>query len=48
MPRLEKALSLDYEKLYENPAYQYHWAMRHPLVKEAVSRALYNRFPSGG
>ena|ERR1700686_5394680 len=48
LARLEKAFNLDYTEQYENPAYQYHWAMRHPLVKEAVNRALSNRFPSGG
>jgi hypothetical protein len=48
LARLENALNLDYTEQYENPAYQYHWAMRHPLVREAVNRALDNRFPSGG
>jgi hypothetical protein len=48
LARLEKALNLDYTEQYENPAYQYHWAMRHPLVREAVNRALDNRFPSRG
>jgi hypothetical protein len=46
--RLEKALNLDYTEQFENPAYQYHWAIRHPMVKEAVVRALYNRFPQPG
>jgi hypothetical protein len=48
LTRLEKALNLEYTEQYENPAYQYQWAMRHALVKEAVNRALSNRFPSGG
>jgi hypothetical protein len=43
--RLEKTLNLDFTEQFENPAYQYHWAIRHPVVKEAVVRALYNRFP---
>ena len=30
---------------YENKAYQYQWAMHHPVVKEAITRALDNRFP---
>ena len=46
--RLEKAPNLDYTEQFENPAYQYHWAIRHPVVKEAVVRALYNRFPQRG
>jgi hypothetical protein len=45
LARLETALYRDYAKAYENPSYQYQWALRHPLVKEAVNRALYNRFP---
>jgi hypothetical protein len=46
LTRLEKALFLDYAEAYENPGYQYQWALRHPLVKEAVNRALKNRFPT--
>jgi hypothetical protein len=46
LARVEKALNLDYEELYENPAYQYHWAMHNPMVAEAVNRALKNRFPT--
>jgi hypothetical protein len=45
LARLETALNLDYAEQYENRAYQYHWALRHPLVREAVNRALNNRFP---
>ena len=28
---------------YENKPYQYQWAIRHPVVKEAITRALNNR-----
>ena len=45
LARLETALHLHYAEVYENTAYQYHWAMRHPLVSKAVNRALNNRFP---
>lgn len=45
LARLETALNLHYAEEYENTAYQYHWARRHPLVREAVNRALSNRFP---
>jgi hypothetical protein len=48
LPRLEKTLNLGYTEQHENPAYQYHWAMRHPMVSKAVNRALVNRFPSRG
>jgi hypothetical protein len=46
LDRLEAALNLQYAEQYENKAYQYQWALRHPIVKEAIIRALYNRFPS--
>jgi len=46
LARLETALNLDYAEQFENRAYQYHWALRHPLVREAVKRALNNRFPA--
>ena len=42
---LKTALDLHYAEQYENTAYQYQWALRHPLVREAVNRALNNRFP---
>jgi hypothetical protein len=44
---LKTALDLHYAEQCENTAYQYQWALRHPLVREAVNRALNNRFPSG-
>jgi|ERR1700692_1707838 hypothetical protein len=46
LAHLETALNLHYAEQYENRAYQYHWAMRHPLIREAVNRALNNRFPT--
>ena len=45
LARLEAALNQQYAEQYENRAYQYQWAMRHPVVKEAITRALDNRFP---
>jgi hypothetical protein len=45
LARLEAALNQQYAEQYENKAYQYQWAMRHPVVKEAITRALDNRFP---
>jgi hypothetical protein len=43
---LEAALNLQYAERYENKVYQYRWALRHPVVKAAITRALANRFPS--
>ena len=46
LARLEAALNDQYAELYENKVYQYRWALRHPVVKEAITKALANRFPS--
>jgi hypothetical protein len=45
LARIQTALSLQYAEQYENKVFQYQWAMRHPIVKEAITRALSNRFP---
>ena len=29
-----------------NKVYQYYWALRHPVVKDAITKALANRFPA--
>ena len=44
--RLEAALDLQWAEQYENKVFQYRWALRHPVINEAVTRALNNRFPS--
>ena len=46
LTRLEAALDLQYAEQFENKVFQYRWALRHPVVKEAMTRALGNRFPS--
>jgi hypothetical protein len=46
LARLEAALNVQYAEQYENKVYQYRWALRHPVVKEAITRAMRNRFPS--
>ena len=46
LARLEAALNAQYAEKYENKAFQYRWALRHPVVKEAITRAMGNRFPS--
>ena len=45
LARLEKALSAQYRDEFSNPVYHYLWARRHPVVDEAMTRALANRFP---
>jgi hypothetical protein len=46
LARLEAALDLQYAEQFENKVFQYRWALRHPVVEEAITRALANRFPS--
>ena len=46
LARLEAALDLQYAQQFENKVFQYRWALRHPVVKEAITRAMRNRFPS--
>ena len=46
LARLQAPLNHQYAEQYENKVFQYQWAMRHPLVNEAVTRGLRNRFPS--
>jgi hypothetical protein len=45
LARLETALEEQYDERYENQVYHYRWARRHPVVDEAITRALANRFP---
>jgi hypothetical protein len=40
--RIQEALAAGYEEAYENPVFQYRWAMRHPVVSEAVNIAVRN------
>lgn len=46
LARLEAALNVQYAERNENKVYQYRWALRHPVVKEAIIKAMGNRFPS--
>ncbi len=48
LARLEAALNVQYAEQYENKVYQYYWALRHPVVKDAITKALSNRFPARG
>jgi hypothetical protein len=40
--KIQEALTGRYEEAYENPVFQYRWAMRHPVVAEAVNLAVRN------
>lgn len=40
--KIQEALAARYEEAYENPVFQYRWAMRHPIVSEAVNAAVRN------
>ena len=46
LARLEAALDVQYAEKYENKVFQYYWALRHPVVKDAITKALANRFPA--
>jgi hypothetical protein len=46
LAQLEAALNVQYAQQYENKVFQYRWALRHPVVKDAVTKALANRFPA--
>jgi len=40
--KIQEILIAGYEEAYENPVFQYRWAMRHPVVSEAVNVAVRN------
>ena len=46
LARLEAALDAQYTEQNENEVFQFRWALRHPVVNEAIARAMGNRFPS--
>jgi hypothetical protein len=46
LARLEAALDVQYAEQFENKVFQYRWALRHPVVKAAITKALANRFPA--
>jgi hypothetical protein len=46
LARLEDALTAQYDEQCDNKVYQYYWALRHPVVKDAITNALLNRFPA--
>jgi hypothetical protein len=46
LARVEAALDVQYTEKYENKVFQLRWALRHPVIKEAMTRTMGNRFPS--
>src|SRR5260370_27993020 len=46
LARLDAALNVHSAEQNGNKGYQYRWAVRHPVVKEAITRAMGKRFPS--
>jgi hypothetical protein len=46
LARLEAALNVQYAEQFENKVFQYYWALRHPVVKDAITKVLANRFPA--
>lgn len=46
LARLEAALDVQYADQFEKQVFQYRWALRHPVVKAAITKALVNRFPA--
>src|ERR1700730_10125518 len=46
LARLEAALDLQYAEQFENKVFQFRWALRHPVIKDAITKALANRFPA--
>jgi hypothetical protein len=43
LARLEEALTAQYRERCDNKVYQYYGALRHPVVKHAITKALTNR-----
>ena len=46
LPGIEDALTAQYRERCDNKVYQYYWALRHPVVKDAITKALANRYPA--
>jgi hypothetical protein len=42
--RIADAMKREFDEQYDNPIYQFQWAMRHDAVREAVTRAVMNRW----
>jgi hypothetical protein len=42
--KIADAMKRAFEERYDNPVYQFQWAMRHEAVREAVTNAVMNRW----
>ena len=42
--KLADAMKREFDEQYDNPIYQFQWAMRHDAVREAVSNAVIDRW----
>ena len=42
--RIADAMKREFDEQYDNRIYQFQWAMRHEAVREAVTRAVVNRW----
>jgi hypothetical protein len=42
--RIAEAMKREFDEQYDNPVYQFQWAMRHDTVRDAVTNAVVNRW----
>ena len=42
--KIAEAMKREFDEQYDNPIYQFQWAMRHDAVREAVTSAVANRW----
>src|SRR5580693_9385025 len=42
--KIAEAMKSEFDEQYDNPIYQFQWAMRHDAVREAVTSAVANRW----
>jgi len=42
--KIAEAMKREFDEQYDNQVYQFQWAMRHDVIREAVSNAVVNRF----
>ena len=43
---VQDLMKSEFVEEYDNPVFQFHWAIREKVIKEAVMTAFRNRFPS--
>jgi regulator of PEP synthase PpsR (kinase-PPPase family) len=42
--KIGEAMKREFDEQYDNPIYQFQWAMRHDAIREAVTTAVGNRW----